>query len=341
MKFYGRSPVRISLCNGGDTDYHIKDMGWSNLINATLSSGWYYSFLEEKKQDSINFFYENRFSKTKNFHKIYDLDKTDNKSIELVRETIRQVNQNFKGDIKIITNVPEKSGLGGSSSFVVSLIKALIKTTKQKNVTPEKIARLGYFIEREKLGIKGGYQDQWAASFGGGVNYLEFKKDNVFLEPLWLSERLMQKLENNLVLFFIEPRKGDSGNIHKELEEKLKKDNKKESLNIMLQRRENVLKTREALLRGNMKQFALLLNYEQESKEKLLSNFLTPKTQSLHYEALSYGASAGKISGAGSGGCAFYIYEKNDKSNFIKKMSSLGCINIPLRLERLNKMGEI
>jgi len=51
MKFYGKSPVRISLCNGGDTDYHIKDMGWSNLINATLASLGYLCILEEKKQD--------------------------------------------------------------------------------------------------------------------------------------------------------------------------------------------------------------------------------------------------------------------------------------------------
>ena len=32
---------------------------------------------------------------------------------------------------------------------------------------------------------------------------------------------------------------------------------------------------------------------------------------------------------------------KKDKDNFIKKMSELGCINIPLKIQRLNTMGEI
>ena len=64
MKFYGKSPVRISLCNSGDTDYYIKEMGWSNLINATLHSGWYACAVETKNQDFIDYSYKNGFSKT-------------------------------------------------------------------------------------------------------------------------------------------------------------------------------------------------------------------------------------------------------------------------------------
>ncbi len=337
MKFYGKSPVRISLCNSGDTDYYIKEMGWTNLINATLSSGTYFCEIEEKKQNFIDYSYKNEFSKTGNYRRIGDLNQ-DEKDLKLIIETIKEINPNFRGNIKMYTNVPEKSGLGGSSSLVVSLIKALIKTTNIQNITPEKIAWMAYKIERINLDIKGGYQDQWAAAFSGGVNYLEFKKKKVFIEPLWLSEKLMKKLENSLVLFFIEPRKGDSGNVHKQLEARLKK-NKKGDIDIMLERRNNVLKTREALLEGNIKKFASLLNQEQKSKEKLMKDLLTPKTNKLYEEALDNGALAGKISGAGSGGCAFFIYEKKDKKKFIKKMNDLGCVNLSLKLQRLNTMG--
>ncbi len=338
MKFYSKSPVRISLCNGGDTDYYIKEMGWTNLINATLSSGFYECTLEAKNQNFIDYSYKNIFSKTGDFRRIYDLNSEED--LKIITETIKQIAPDFKGEIKISANVPEKGGLGGSSTLIVSLIKTLIKARKIR-MTPEMIAWKAYDIERIKLGIKGGYQDQWAAAFSGGVNYLEFKDKNVFIEPLWLSENLMRRLEDNLILFFIEPRKGDSGDVHSKIEKYMKKGWKKENFDIMLKRRENVLRTRESLLKGDLKKFSELLNEEQRSKEILMKDLLTQKTRRIYDEAISNGAIAGKISGAGSGGCAFFLYDKKDKNKFIKKINEFGCINLPLKLQRLNSMGEI
>jgi D-glycero-alpha-D-manno-heptose-7-phosphate kinase len=339
MKFYGKSPVRISLCNGGDTDYYVKVLKWTNLINATLDSGTYSCEVEEKKQDFIDYSYKNDFLKSENYKRITDLD-TEEEYSKLIGGTIKEINPKFRGDVKVWTNVPEKSGLGGSSALVVSLVKALLKTTNIQHITPEKIAWLAYKIERINLGMKGGYQDQWAAAFSGGVNYLEFKNKQVFLEPLWLSERLMKKLEENLVLFFIEPRKGgEGGNIHREMEKKAKS-KKKEDMQTMLEKRDNVTKTRDALLNGDMCKFAEFLNNEHKNKLKLVKNLLTPKAEEIYSTALSQGALAGKISGAGSGGCAFFVYEGKDKRRFIRKMAELECINIPVKIQRLNTMGQ-
>ena len=72
-----------------------------------------------------------------------------------------------------------------------------------------------------------------------------------------------------------------------------------------------------------------------------MKDLLTQKTKKIYDEAIANGAIAGKISGAGSGGCAFFLYDKKDKNKFIKKMSELGCINLPLKIQRLNTMGEI
>ena len=340
MKIYGRAPVRISLCNGGDTDYYINAMGWGNLINATLSTHGYFCIVEPKKQKTITYTYINKFYNRELQVDINNIEKDNGENLKLITSTIKAINPLFKGKIKVITNVPEKSGLGGSSSLVVALIKALIKTTGEKNITPEKIAQLAYHIERKVIGIKGGYQDQWAAAFGGGVNYLEFNKKNIFLEPLWLHEKLMKNLEKNLVLFFLEHRKEDGGNLHKELEKNLKK-KKKETLDIMLKKRENVSKTREALLKGDIKAFAKLLNEEQRNKERLMEKVSTWKAKTVYDIALHNGAIAGKISGVGSGGCAFFLYQKKDKRKFIEIMSYLNCVHIPLKLERLNSMGII
>ena len=55
-----------------------------------------------------------------------------------------------------------------------------------------------YVIERKDLGIKGGIQDQYAATFGG-FNYIEFLKDKVIVNPLRISQDVINELEHNLL----------------------------------------------------------------------------------------------------------------------------------------------
>jgi len=338
MKIITTAPVRISMCNSGDTDYYIKELGWSNIINATIANMGYRCTLVPKKQKGITYTYSNTFMKKRETYAIDDMNNIQ-KNTEIITETIKHMNPHFTGDITITTNVPERSGLGGSSALMVTLIKALAKTQQVKKMIPEEIARTAYAIERKKMKINGGYQDQWAAAFGGGVNYLEFSKGGVFLEPLWLHEKGMRKLESHLALFFTEPRNGTSGDMHNELEKQLKK-SKEETKEIMIKKRMNVSKTREAILRGDIKNLAGLLKKEQEYKIQLSSKVNTAKTDEIYNTALKYGALAGKVSGAGNGGCAFFILDKKkDKKKFIKKMCDHGCIHLPIKLQRLNHMG--
>ena len=63
------------------------------------------------------------------------------------------------------------------------------------------IARLAYEIERVDLGMSGGKQDQYAATFGG-FNFMEFNKENVIVNPLRIRNRYADELAHNLVLYY-------------------------------------------------------------------------------------------------------------------------------------------
>ena len=69
-------------------------------------------------------------------------------------------------EVYLQCDAPAGSGLGTSSTVMVSLLTAM---ARWKGITLDNyaMADLAYGVERIDLGISGGYQDQYAATFGG------------------------------------------------------------------------------------------------------------------------------------------------------------------------------
>src|SRR4029453_16318871 len=85
-------------------------------------------------------------------------------------------------------------------ALVTACVGALAMLTDRAMV-PREVAELAYVIEREDLGIAGGWQDQFAAAFGG-FNLLEFADDGVTVAPLELSPEAIAELRARLMLCY-------------------------------------------------------------------------------------------------------------------------------------------
>ena len=84
--------------------------------------------------------------------------------------------------------------------MIVALVGLLTDHMKLP-LTDYETARLAYTVEREDLGLKGGTQDQYAAVFGG-FNFIEFRADEVIVNPLRIPAETIHELEYNLLLCF-------------------------------------------------------------------------------------------------------------------------------------------
>ena len=142
-----------------------------------------------------------------------DLDNmlSEDDSFDLFRSLIRLIKPDFGFDLSVKSDFPTASGLGGSSSVMVSVLGCFNEFRRDKWNDYE-LAEIAFQAERFDMGVSGGWQDQYATVFGG-FNFIEFKKDNNLIHPLRLQHKTILELEESLVLFEISSGL-DSGSIH-------------------------------------------------------------------------------------------------------------------------------
>ena len=117
--------------------------------------------------------------------------------LDLVKTAIRRVAQleEPRGiDVFLHTAAPPGSGLGASSALVVNLI-GLLRDYHKLSLTDYEIAEFAWQVERVDVGLKGGMQDQYAATFGG-FNFIEFHGDRVIVNPLRIRDATLLELES-------------------------------------------------------------------------------------------------------------------------------------------------
>ncbi len=215
-----------------------------------------------------------------------------------------------KVSLRYYGNVPTSSGLG--TSGVMNLVwLALISNTRKRKILAEKV----YGLERA-LGIIGGKQDQYAAAYGG-INFLEFIKDEVRVNRLKLPKNLIEELEDHLILVYTgKPHYSVTSN--RLMVENLKSGKTPKNLIII---KKIAIEMKNALLKKDLDEFANLMNAETEERKKLHKSILPLRIQNLIKKGMKNGAISAKICGAGNGGSIlFYGNKKKLKETFKDKV---------------------
>jgi len=208
--------------------------------------------------------------------------------------------------------------LGSSSSFTVGMLHNLYCTVG-RFVTKEQLAQEACDIEINKLKEPIGKQDQYAAAYGG-LNIFRFQPSGrVSVEPVHLRKDTYKALQENLLMFYT----GHARPAASILTEQRKNMQQQEKVDVLKEMVALVWELRDALHEDDIGQFGKILHKNWLLKQQLASGVTSPEINELYEKGLKYGATGGKLLGAGGGGFLLFYCDKEQQGRLRAAMTPL------------------
>jgi len=318
MIFRSKAPLRISFAGGGtDVPPYPQERG-GVVLSTTIDKYAYATLIPcQDKEIRIQSLDYDIMAK-------YDLDEElvyDGK-LDLVKAVIRNMKMDNSQGVKLFihSDAPPGSGLGSSSTMVVALIGAF-KHWLRSPMTDYEIAELAYYIEREDLGIKGGMQDQYAATFGG-FNFIEFLGSITVVNPLRIRPDILNELQYLLLLCYTGKTRLSARILDTQIKAYVQK--REEVVRALDELKAITIDMKNALLRGRLSDFGDLLHHAWENKKKLANQITNPQIDEMYEVARKHGALGGKILGAGGGGYLLLFCQFEKKHIVAEQLEKLG-----------------
>jgi len=319
MIIRSRAPLRLGLAGGGTDVSPYCDRFGGAVLNVTIDM-YAYTIIEPTDDGRVVFaasdidgVFEARTDEAMEIGYPLILHRA------VYRRIVSQFNDGRPLSCHITTfcDAPPGSGLGTSSTMVVSMVKAFVEWLNLP-LGEYEIAHLAFEIERIDAGLGGGRQDQYAATFGG-VNFMEFlAEDRVIVNPLRVKNWIVSEMETSLVLF----NSGVSRSSARIIEEQTTNLTSKNSttLDAMHEIKVDAYGMKESLLRGDFDKLASFMRKSWDAKKRLAKSITNDRIDHVHAVAMDAGARAGKVSGAGGGGFITFLVDPSRRVAVIRAL---------------------
>lgn len=298
-KVITKTPMRISFVGGGTDfpDYFNSHGG--KVISASINK---YIYVTVKKHSHLfKEKYRLNYSETESVDKIEDIKN------EITKACLKFLNIKCSLYISTISDIPTSSGLGSSSTFTVGLLNALHYFSTGKKVSSKQLAKEASYIETKMLKKPIGYQDHYAAAYGG-FNKIIFKKNDVIVKKINISKKNLNSLFEYLMLIWSKIQR-DSSFVLK---------NQKKNIKHNIDRLDNLKNLVDEFHKNISKKklnFRILGKIVDQSW-KIKKNFSNKVTNNLinhlYNMVKNCGSDGAKIIGAGAGG--FLMVFANNKT---------------------------
>lgn len=317
-----KAPLRLGLAGGGTDVSPYSDIYGGAILNATIHL-FAHAVIRETDEKKIVFKRGND-----GLQEVFPLEKhlPFDPAFDLAIGTYNRLMKDFSPgprgfELIYYMDVAHGSGLGTSSTLAVAILGAMARLFHIP-LGKYDLAHLAYEIERLDLGMDGGKQDQYAATFGG-FNFMEFyANDKVIVNPLGLSPEFVLELEENLLLFYTDTKRNSSEIIREQIANV--QTGCDESIQAMHALKLQARQMKEALLNEEAHRLGSILHEGWMNKKKMAGNISNDFLDELYSLALEKGALGGKISGAGGGGYMFFYVPSENKMDVARTLTAKG-----------------
>jgi len=318
-----RAPLRLGLAGGGTDVSPFCDLYGGYVMNAAIDK-FAYAIVGNSPSGQIE------------FHALdHDVqgawapsEQVDaGGALALIAGVYRRICRDFLDGrqpairIQTFADAPPGSGLGSSSTIVVALVTAMAEYFSL-GLGEYELAHLAFEIERNDLAMAGGKQDHYAAAFGG-FNFMEFHADDrVIVNPLRIKDWVLAELEASLLLYFTGVSRASARIIDEQ--SRNAETGVKESVDAMHELKNEAVQMKEALLKGDLRQFTRTFQKGWEAKKRMAASISNPMIDAVEAVAVANGALATKVSGAGGGGFVMFVCDPSDRVRLSRALAAQG-----------------
>jgi D-glycero-alpha-D-manno-heptose-7-phosphate kinase len=315
-----RAPLRLGLAGGGSDVSPFCDNFGGYVLNATIDR-YAYAVISLTAGRSVKFVAADQQTHVElipSFPLL--LDGTLNLHKAVYNHMLINYNnsQPISMELSTFCDAPAGSGLGSSSTLVVVMVRVFAELLNLP-LDDYAIASIAYRVERVDCQLQGGRQDQYSATFGG-FNFMEFySNERAVINPLRIKNWIICELEASLVLFYTGVSR-ESAKIIADQSNNVT-NGSAAAVGAMHEMKREALVMKECLLKGDFDGLVSSMRAGWLSKKQSAKSVSNPLIDSIYESALSAGALAGKVSGAGGGGFMMFFVPTERRMDVIRSLS--------------------
>ena len=290
-----RAPLRIPIAGGG-TDLPSYFLG--------RGTSWISVAINKYCYTQINQTFDKHFLlKYSLLEKVMEIEEIKH---NLIRESLTLLDVNSPLELTFTADLPGGTGLGSSSSFLVSLLQGLY-SYKKMSTSAEMIAQASTQIEMINLNEPIGLQDQYISALGGFKEFHVHPSGDLKWNDLLIPKDTLMFLQNNLLLYYTGYTRKSKTILQEQKSLTMEKDPRViENLDFVKSQVELIKST---ILDGNLDKLGFLFNEHWNRKKMRSTNMSNGHIDKFYNFALSNGALGGKLIGAGGGGFVLLVSE--------------------------------
>lgn len=246
-----------------------------------------------------------------------DLQSLSMESLPLLARLVRHFHPACGIRIETQARVPAGSGLGGSSTLAIAVCGALNEITGS-GYSRDELIGIARDVEAQVLEIPTGEQDYYAAAYGG-LSAWHFEVNAVRRTTYNLP---LDELTNRLILFYSGSQRNSGINNWQVFKQYV--DGNRATRGALHCIAEESRRLDDALGSGDWKAASAAIDAEWTARKQLAPGITTPEIDQILAFGHEQHAGAGKVCGAGGGGCLFLLVDPERKPAIEQKARERG-----------------